>query len=205
MREALARFRAQPPEVTALAAFDENTELRALAAINDLGLHCPEDLAVIGFDAVDIGSLVTPALTAAHIDAEGRGRLAARLGARAEHRRPPAEPRPRGRAGIGLRVRGLGFRGRDANHAPCGRLHRSPYGARSVPHVCASVRSRSPGTFLPVPGLQLAGRLGAVVTSFSSFGGIPSSEGRAAPRVDNTRRGEPCSCRNDRRPRRRGR
>lgn len=74
--EALARFRARRPEVTALAAFDDTT---ALAAIDDLGLRCPEDLVVMGFGAMGIGSLVPPALTAVHVGAERHGRFAARV------------------------------------------------------------------------------------------------------------------------------
>ncbi|MEU6256738.1 LacI family DNA-binding transcriptional regulator [Streptomyces sp. NPDC047043] len=64
--------------VTALAAFDDDIALRSLTALRDLGLRVPEDVAVIGFDETEHGSLSTPALTTIHIDAEVLGRIAAR-------------------------------------------------------------------------------------------------------------------------------
>jgi DNA-binding LacI/PurR family transcriptional regulator len=75
---ALRAFRAAHPEVTAAAAFDDNVALRILAALRDLELAAPRDLAVIGFDDTDYGVLFTPALTTVHIDAEDHGRRAAR-------------------------------------------------------------------------------------------------------------------------------
>ena len=76
---ALRSFRAAHPEVTAVAAFDDHVALRVLAALRDLGLGAPLDLAVIGFDDTDYGVLFTPALTTVHIDAEDHGRRAARV------------------------------------------------------------------------------------------------------------------------------
>jgi len=76
--DSLARFRAASPAVTAVAAFDDDVALRVLAAMRDLGLTAPGDLAVIGFDDNGYGALATPALTTVHIDAEAHGRLAAR-------------------------------------------------------------------------------------------------------------------------------
>jgi DNA-binding LacI/PurR family transcriptional regulator len=76
---AVRAFRAAHPEVTAVAAFDDDVALRILAAVRDLGLSAPGDLAVIGFDDTDYGVLFTPALTTVHIDAEDHGRRAARV------------------------------------------------------------------------------------------------------------------------------
>lgn len=76
---AVRAFRAAHPEVTAVAAFDDYVALRILAALGDLGLSAPGDLAVIGFDDTDYGVLFTPALTTVHIDAEDHGRRAARV------------------------------------------------------------------------------------------------------------------------------
>lgn len=67
------------PEVTALAAFDDEVALRILAAARDLGLSVPGDLAVIGFDDTEYGALFTPTLTTVHIDAEDHGRRTARI------------------------------------------------------------------------------------------------------------------------------
>jgi DNA-binding LacI/PurR family transcriptional regulator len=76
--DSLAKTRAAHPPVTAIAAFDDDVALRVLAAMRDLGLTAPGDLAVIGFDDNGYGALATPALTTVHIDAEAHGRRAAR-------------------------------------------------------------------------------------------------------------------------------
>jgi DNA-binding LacI/PurR family transcriptional regulator len=76
--EAVRRFRAAHPAVTAVAAYDDDVALRVLAALRALGLAVPGDLAVIGFDDTDFGALVDPALTTVHVDAEEHGRKAAR-------------------------------------------------------------------------------------------------------------------------------
>jgi DNA-binding LacI/PurR family transcriptional regulator len=74
----LSQFLAGNPGITAVAAFDDDTALRVLAALRDLGLTAPADLAVIGFDDNGYGALTTPTLTTVHIDAEAHGRQAAR-------------------------------------------------------------------------------------------------------------------------------
>jgi DNA-binding LacI/PurR family transcriptional regulator len=74
----LSQFLAGNPGVTAVAAFDDDTALRVLAALRDLGLRAPADLAVIGFDDNGYGALTMPTLTTVHIDAEAHGRQAAR-------------------------------------------------------------------------------------------------------------------------------
>jgi DNA-binding LacI/PurR family transcriptional regulator len=75
---AVAEFRREHPEVTAIAGYDDVVALRAVTALRDLGLDVPGDCAVIGFDDTESGALFTPALTSIHIDAEAHGRLAAR-------------------------------------------------------------------------------------------------------------------------------
>ncbi|WP_406005448.1 LacI family transcriptional regulator [Streptomyces sp. NBC_00637] len=75
---AVEEFLAAHPEVTAVAAFDDDIALRTLTALRDLGRSVPEDMAVMGFDETEYGSLSTPALSTVHIDAEVLGRLAAR-------------------------------------------------------------------------------------------------------------------------------
>lgn len=64
--------------MTALAAFDDDIALRGMTALRDLGRRVPDDMAVIGFDEIEYGSLSAPALTTVHIDAEILGRIAAR-------------------------------------------------------------------------------------------------------------------------------
>ena len=75
---AVEKLRREHPDVTAIAAFNDEVALRAMSALRDLGLAVPADMAVIGFDDNDMGALVTPALTSLHIDADVHGRLAAR-------------------------------------------------------------------------------------------------------------------------------
>ncbi|WP_189706912.1 LacI family DNA-binding transcriptional regulator [Streptomyces phaeofaciens] len=75
---AVAEFLASHADVTAFAAFDDVIALRSLAALRDLGRRVPEDIAVIGFDETEHGSLSSPALTTVHLDAEALGRVAAR-------------------------------------------------------------------------------------------------------------------------------
>lgn len=75
---AVREFRAVSPEITAVAAHDDDVALRAVTALHDIGLSVPGDCAVIGFDDNEYGALFTPALTTVHIDAEAHGRTAAR-------------------------------------------------------------------------------------------------------------------------------
>ncbi len=91
---AVKEFRDAQPTVTAVAAFDDDTAIRILTALADLGLTAPDDLAVIGFDDGDHGALTTPALTTVHIDAEGHGRNAAHviLGSAPDNPSTPAPP-----------------------------------------------------------------------------------------------------------------
>lgn len=75
---ALAAFRDEHPSVTALAAFSDFTALKVLAAMRELGLSAPQDLAVMGFDESEYAEMFSPKLTTMKADAEGHGRLAAR-------------------------------------------------------------------------------------------------------------------------------
>jgi DNA-binding LacI/PurR family transcriptional regulator len=76
--DSVSTLRASSDLVTAVAAFDDDVALRVLAAMRQLGLCAPGDLAVIGFDDNGYGALSSPALTTVHIDAEAHGRQAAR-------------------------------------------------------------------------------------------------------------------------------
>ena len=74
----LRSFHAEHPEVTAVAAYNDDLALTILAAMRNIGLRAPADLAVIGFDDTPHGALFSPALTTVHLDAEALGRIAAR-------------------------------------------------------------------------------------------------------------------------------
>ncbi|TQS42017.1 LacI family DNA-binding transcriptional regulator [Cryptosporangium phraense] len=75
----LAALRAGHPEITAVAAFDDDVAIRLLAAARELDVPVPGRLAVIGFDDADYGALWTPALTTVRIDGAAYGRCAARV------------------------------------------------------------------------------------------------------------------------------
>ncbi|KPI00188.1 transcriptional regulator, LacI family [Actinobacteria bacterium OK074] len=75
---AVRALRAAHPAVTAVAGYDDDTALRTLTALRNLGVDVPGEVAVIGFDDTEYGALVTPALTSVRIDAEAHGRIAAR-------------------------------------------------------------------------------------------------------------------------------
>jgi DNA-binding LacI/PurR family transcriptional regulator len=75
---ALEALRTEHPDVTAIAAFSDDTGLRVLAAAAACSLRVPDDLAVIGFDDAGLGDLWIPSLTSVRIDAEGYGRRLAR-------------------------------------------------------------------------------------------------------------------------------
>ncbi|MFC0528666.1 LacI family DNA-binding transcriptional regulator [Phytohabitans kaempferiae] len=72
------RALAHDRQVTAVAAVTDDLALCVLAAMADLGLRAPDDLAVIGFDETRHGALWRPALTTVHIDARAYGRRVAR-------------------------------------------------------------------------------------------------------------------------------
>ena len=90
--EVLRRFVASRPAVTAVATLDDEVALRILAAMHDLGLRAPDDLAVIGYDETEYAALSTPALTTVHIDAEAHGRINARVALGLPH--DDVEPSP---------------------------------------------------------------------------------------------------------------
>ncbi|RAK38114.1 DNA-binding LacI/PurR family transcriptional regulator [Actinoplanes lutulentus] len=64
--------------ITAVAGLHDDAALGVLAALSDLGLRAPDDLAVIGFDDTPQGALWRPRLTSVRIDARAYGRRTAR-------------------------------------------------------------------------------------------------------------------------------
>jgi len=76
--KAVAEFRRQHPDVTAIAAFSDHEAIRLLAALAAQGVTVPDELAVIGFDEGQVGAWWTPALTTVKIDAASYGRRMAR-------------------------------------------------------------------------------------------------------------------------------
>jgi DNA-binding LacI/PurR family transcriptional regulator len=59
VRELLARTR----DFTALFCFNDTSAIGAIRAIEDVGLNCPRDISVIGFDDIIVAEFLTPRLT----------------------------------------------------------------------------------------------------------------------------------------------
>jgi LacI family transcriptional regulator len=64
------------PDTTALFAYTDLIAIGAMQAALRLGRRLPESCAVIGFDGLALGELVTPKLTSVHIDTRRLGELA---------------------------------------------------------------------------------------------------------------------------------
>ena len=75
---AMQALLALPEPPTAVFAAADLMAVGAMKAARDAGLDVPEDLAVVGFDDIQLASLLNPALTTIHQDKVGLGRAAAR-------------------------------------------------------------------------------------------------------------------------------
>lgn len=66
--DAAARLRAQYPDADAVLVFNDVMALGALKGFARAGVRVPQDVAVIGIDGLNIGTLVTPELTSVALD-----------------------------------------------------------------------------------------------------------------------------------------
>jgi len=73
---ALANLLAAHPDVTAVFTFNDIIAIGALRHARTAGLQVPSEFAVIGFDGLDLGSIVEPQLTSVRIDSRRLGALA---------------------------------------------------------------------------------------------------------------------------------
>ncbi len=73
---AFLRLRAARPEATAVLATNDLVAIGALHAAQRIGVRVPEDCALVGYDGLSIGELVTPPLTTIHLDKRRLGELA---------------------------------------------------------------------------------------------------------------------------------
>ncbi|MFJ4466901.1 LacI family DNA-binding transcriptional regulator [Streptomyces sp. NPDC089424] len=79
---ALRDLLAAHPDVTAVFTFNDIVAIGALRAARRLGRSVPKDLAVIGFDGLQLGELVEPPLTTVALDTRQLGALAVEQTAR---------------------------------------------------------------------------------------------------------------------------
>lgn len=77
--EAAKRLLGMLPRPTAIFASNDLIALGVLAAAREMGLRCPEDLSVVGFDNLDFSELTAPALTTVYQSGYQLGTAAARL------------------------------------------------------------------------------------------------------------------------------
>ena len=75
---AMRALLALPEPPTAVFAASDLMAVGAIKAIEDAGLRCPADVAVVGFDDIQLAELVSPALTTIRQDKRGLGAAAAR-------------------------------------------------------------------------------------------------------------------------------
>jgi LacI family transcriptional regulator len=75
---AMRSLLALPTPPTAVFAASDLMAVGAIKAIEDAGLSCPDDVAVVGFDDIQLAELVSPALTTIRQDKRGLGAAAAR-------------------------------------------------------------------------------------------------------------------------------
>jgi LacI family transcriptional regulator len=77
--EAVNALLRRSPEVTALFCCNDLTALGALQAAAALGRRVPDELALVGFDDIDLAAHITPSLTTMRVDKLSMGRLAIQL------------------------------------------------------------------------------------------------------------------------------
>ncbi|POX50951.1 LacI family transcriptional regulator [Streptomyces sp. Ru72] len=64
------------PDLTAVVAFNDLVAIGALRAARRLGVHVPDDCALVGYDGLSVVDLVDPPLTTLHLDKRRLGELA---------------------------------------------------------------------------------------------------------------------------------
>jgi DNA-binding LacI/PurR family transcriptional regulator len=77
--EAAMRLLRMLPRPTAIFACNDLMAMGVLLAARELGVHCPEQLSIVGFDDLDFAEFTAPALTSVHQPGYQLGTTAARL------------------------------------------------------------------------------------------------------------------------------
>lgn len=90
--ELTAKLLREHPDVTAIFTANDSMAFGAIRAILDAGLKVPDDISLIGFDNVELSSIIHPPLTTIHQPKHEMGQAAVeillRLGASGERRVP---------------------------------------------------------------------------------------------------------------------
>jgi len=77
--ESISGFIKNNKEITAIFCCNDQMAFGALRGLKDLGLECPKDISLIGFDDELKASLITPSLTTMRVDIAGLARQAAKI------------------------------------------------------------------------------------------------------------------------------
>ena len=77
--EAAVRYVLAHPEVTAIFCANDLTAITFLQAARGAGISVPDQVSVVGFDDIDLASIILPGLTTMAVDKPGMGRLAVTL------------------------------------------------------------------------------------------------------------------------------
>jgi LacI family transcriptional regulator len=77
--QAAIRLLRMLPRPTGIFAGNDLMALGVFLATRELGLHCPEDISIVGFDNLDFAEFTAPALTTVHQPGYQLGTAAARL------------------------------------------------------------------------------------------------------------------------------
>jgi LacI family transcriptional regulator len=89
--DATFRLLKRAPEISALFACNDECAFGTLDALRDMGMRCPEDVCLMGFDDVDLAREMRPALTTVRVHKAQMGVLGVRqLLARAQDAEQPA-------------------------------------------------------------------------------------------------------------------
>lgn len=77
--QACKRLLARKVDFSAIFCVDDITAIGVMKALREAGRRVPEDVSLIGFDGIDLGQHVTPALSTIRVDASALGTLALKM------------------------------------------------------------------------------------------------------------------------------
>jgi LacI family transcriptional regulator len=77
--QACKRLLERKADFSAIFCVDDITAIGAMKALREAGLRIPEDVSVIGFDGIDLGQHITPALTTINSNTEAMGAVALKI------------------------------------------------------------------------------------------------------------------------------